>query len=317
MTPDIVAAASLTEIASFAPGHFLENLAVRKNGSILVTVAFHRELWCISPRPDGAAKPVRLHSFDLAAMGIVEAEPDIFYVSATSVSRGCLYRFDLRDWAPGRAVEPTLAVNLPSSVGMLNGSSLLAPGVMVLADSFASKIWRVDLTSDGRSGTVREWLSHDSMAHHPRGPMPDQPGVNGVRYASKTRHLYYTSTAQQLLMRVPVDPRTLAPVGEPERVAHGMMWDDFCIDEDNGFAYVTTHRQNSIERISLVPATYGDRRSVAGVPFTEQLLGPTSMAWSRNPGDYGRVAYVTTDGGIKAPMPDRVLRPSKVLRMQL
>lgn len=36
--------------------------------------------------------------------------------------------------------------------------------------------------------------------------------------------------------------------------------------------------------------------TVAAEPYTELLLGPSSAAWSRVPGEYGRVAYFTTDG---------------------
>ena len=43
---------------------------------------------------------------------------------------------------------------------------------------------------------------------------------------------------------------------------------------------------------------------------------PSSAAWSRGPGDYGRVAYVTTDGGTTAPPPDGKIRPAKVLRVE-
>jgi 4-carboxymuconolactone decarboxylase len=52
----------------------------------------------------------------------------------------------------------------------------------------------------------------------------------------------------------------------------------------------------------------------AGDPFTETLVGPSSGVWRRNPGDYGRVAYFTTDGGTAQP-PDGVLRTAKVLRV--
>jgi len=44
----------------------------------------------------------------------------------------------------------------------------------------------------------------------------------------------------------------------------------------------------------------------AGNPFTETLVGPSSGVWRRAPGDYGRVAYFTTDGGTAQP-PDGVL----------
>lgn len=317
MSLEIAEAVRLTEVASFPPGSFLENIAVRRDGSILVTVLFARELWCIPPfREGGPRKAALVHTFELGAMSIVEAKADLFYATTTSIGRGNLHRLDMRGWSPGKPVDAQLVVDLPGS-GWLNGSCLIAPKVLLIADSFTSSIWRVDLAADGRTAKARRWLQHESMAHEPNGPMPDQPGVNGVQFASKTSHLYYTSTAKQLFMRVAVDPHTRDPAGEPKFVTGGMMWDDFCIDEEGAFAYATTHRQNTIERISLTPGeNFGKAYSIVGRPFTEMLLGPTSAAWGRSPGDYGRVAYVASDGGIKAPMPDGVVRPAKVLRIE-
>jgi len=56
---------------------------------------------------------------------------------------------------------------------------------------------------------------------------------------------------------------------------------------------------------------------VAGELFDEQLIGPSSAAWGRHPGDYGRVAYVTTDGGLIAPPTDDIVRPARLLRAEL
>jgi len=56
---------------------------------------------------------------------------------------------------------------------------------------------------------------------------------------------------------------------------------------------------------------------VAGEPFDEQLVGPSSAAWGRRPGDYGRIAYVTTDGGLVAPPTDDIVRPARLLRAEL
>ncbi len=148
-------------------------------------------------------------------------------------------------------------------------------------------------------------------------PKPDQPGVNGVKFASKTNYLYYTSTAQELFMRVRVDPTTHDPAGEPEFVAGGMMGDDFCIEENGGVAYATTHRENTIDRVSLEPiGNSNGRQSVAGDPFTEELIGPSAGDWGRELGERGRVAYFLTDGGTKAPIADGIVRPAKVLRVE-
>jgi len=70
------APAHIGPIASFPPHFFLENLAVRADGSILVTVLNHKQLWYV-PAPDGGrpVTPVLVHTFDGCAMGIVETEP--------------------------------------------------------------------------------------------------------------------------------------------------------------------------------------------------------------------------------------------------
>jgi hypothetical protein len=306
----------VVEVASFPPGYFLENFVMRANGSFLVTVLSHKQLWYIPPERGALVEPVLLYTFDMMPMGIVEAEPDVFYV-ATGKGRARLYRFDLRDWTPEVPLSPHVVLELEDGVGMVNGSCLLGPKTILVADCYAGKIWRIDLEGNGMSATAREWLRHDSMAHKPQGPMPDQPGVNGVRYAAKTHTLYYTNTAQQLFMRVAVDPHTLDPAGEPELVATGMMGDDFCIDEESGVALVTTHRENTLDRVSLTPdGNPGPRDSVIGDPVFDLMIGPTAAAWSRKPSEHGRVVYVTTDGGIKAPMPDG-LRAAKVLRVTL
>ena len=59
------------------------------------------------------------------------------------------------------------------------------------------------------------------------------------------------------------------------------------------------------------------RLVVAGEPFDEQLVGPSSAAWGRRPGDCGRIAYVTTDGGLAAPPTDDMVRPAGLLQAEL
>src|SRR5215469_13315098 len=106
--------AKLTTVAVFPQNTFLENLAVRADDSILVT----------------------------------EIEPDVFYVNTSdpfTAHESFLHRLDLRDWHPGEPVHPETVLKFPRQAGGLNGSCLLAPGVLVLADSLAGLIWRVDL----------------------------------------------------------------------------------------------------------------------------------------------------------------------------
>ena len=319
------ALANITTIASFPEHFFLENLAVRADGSILVTVLNRKQLWYV-PAPDGdqPVTPTLVHTFDHFAMGIVETEPDIFYVS--TVNQATLERFDMRGWVPGAPVRPTRVLTFDQPAG-LNGACLIAPRVILLADSLTGLIWRVDIADDGLSATASVWLQHPTMAADPdsgfTSPIGPQPGINGIRYAARKNAVYYTSSAQKVFMRVSVDPAAHTPVGEPHVVAYGITADDFCLDENAAVAYLTTHTANTIVRVPIHAGADAAATSVvAGDPFTEQLVGPSSAAWARGPADYGRIAYVTTDGGHTAieyhrPGNDGIIRPAQVVRVQL
>jgi hypothetical protein len=88
-------------------------------------------------------------------------------------------------------------------------------------------------------------------------------------------------------------------------------------DEDAEVAYVTKYRDNTIDRVRLEPD--GNREGwtvIASEPFSDLLVGPSSGAWGRGPGEYRRTAYFTTDGGT-AQAPDGVVRTAKLLRAYL
>lgn len=314
--------AELTTVASFPSGYFLENLVMRRNKSLLVTVLNKGELW-YAPPVDGKlpVEPSLLFTFDRNALGIVEVEDDLFFIASGHVytTHDCyLHRLDLRGWAPGEPIDMQTVLTCTSQARGLNGMCQLAPRVLLIADCFASLIWRIDLDSTGLKPKARVWLEHESMGYYPGAVKPEQPGVNGVRFAAKTNHIYYTSTAKKLLMRVAVDPETLDPAGHPELVVAGRMGDDFCIDEDAEALYLATHRQNTIDRVSMHPAdNSGFTESVVGDPFTDQLIGPSGGIWGRDDGDYGRRAYFITDGGTASPPQGMVAQPAKLLRVDL
>ena len=321
MSNDTLAKAKLTTVAELPPGYFLENIAVRSDNSVLITAVYQRELWFV-PSANAAtpARPQKLYTFTSAPTGIVETDADVFTISTVQgyqTDQAFLERVDLRGWRPGTAVKPEPLFQFPKRVRNLNGSCLLTPNVILLADSFAGLIWRVDLTNDGGKRAASVWLEHESMGYYPGRLKPEQPGINGIRYAARLGYVYYTATAKKLFMRVPVDPATLRALGEPEHVAAGRMADDFCIDEEAGVAYVTTHRENTVDCVSLDPPRNSERFVVAGDPFTEELIGPSSIAWSRSPGDYGKVAYLITDGGTASPPRDGARRPAKLLCVEL
>jgi len=313
--------ARITTVAEFPAGSFLENLVVRKDNSVLVHVANKKQLWYVPPADgDQVAQPTLLHTYEENAAGIVELEPDVFVLLTGNVyttHEAFLHRLDLRKWKTGTPITPEVVARFPERARGVNGACMLGPGVLLVADCFAGLIWRVDYPSDG-SPSFRVWLEHETMGYFPGKMKPEQPGVNGVQFAAKTNYLYYTATAKKLFMRVKVDPQTFDPMGSPELVVAGRMGDDFVIDEDAEVVYLTTHRQNTIDVVSMDPGlNSGFTQSVAGNPYIEELIGPSAGAWRRGPHDLGRVAYFLTDGGTASPPPDGRARPAKLLRVEL
>ena len=314
--------ARLTPVAYFPKQYFLENLAIRHDNSVLVTVLNQSELWYVPPVHGPAPlTPTCLHRFADLPCGIVETEPDVFYLVSGNfytTHEAYLHHLDLRGWTPGEPIRLKTIFTFPDTARGLNGTCLIAPNILLVADCFAGLIWRVDLPAqEGDQPAARVWLKHESMGYYPGELQPEQPGVNGVRFAAKTNHLYYSATAKKLFLRVPVDPHTHEPAGEPELVVAGRMGDDFCLDEDNEVIYLTTHRQNTIDRVSMHPGkNSGFTQSVAGDPFTAQLIGPSSGAWGRGPGEGpGKVAYFLPDGGTASPPPDGP-QPATLLRVE-
>jgi hypothetical protein len=195
---------------------------------------------------------------------------------------------------------------------------------MLFSDCVEGLIWRVDLSDDGLHATPQVWLKHDSMAAGGgRPPVKFSatmevpfPGINGLRYGPKTKYVYYTTSSLELFMRVAVDSATHEPMGKPEHIADVPSVDDLCLDEDTGVAYLARHPDHIIERQPLKSDASGIERAMAGDPFNDKLIGPTSIDWGRMPGDYGRVAYITTDGGTVKLAPDGVLRPARLMRIE-
>ena len=101
MQPPEPSQAKLTSVAVFPRYYSLDNLAVRRDGSILVTAALQRELWYIPPADmPGRAEPILVHTFDQPASGLAETRPDVFLVSTSDgpAHESFLRRLDLRYW---------------------------------------------------------------------------------------------------------------------------------------------------------------------------------------------------------------------------
>ena len=135
--------AKLTTVAVFPRYYSLDNLAVRRDGSILLTAGLQQELWYIPPVDRrGRAEPMLVHTFDQPTSGLVETQPDVFHLSISDgPAHECfLCRLDLQHWTPGEPIRAETVLRFGERAGGLAGSCLLAPGVILLADSLAGLI---------------------------------------------------------------------------------------------------------------------------------------------------------------------------------
>ena len=83
------------------------------------------------------------------------------------------------------------------------------------------------------------------------------------------------------------------------------------------YAYkMASHPQNRIDRLALEPSENGSEiLSIAANPFNEELIGTSAGHWGRGRDEYGRVAFITTDGGTASP-PAGGARPAKVMKAE-
>jgi hypothetical protein len=76
-------------------------------------------------------------------MGIVEVEPEVFYISVSEY----IY-LNLNGWKPGLAVHPESELRFPRPIRGLNGSCVVAPDIILLASqpvlSNPNVSWNVD-----------------------------------------------------------------------------------------------------------------------------------------------------------------------------
>jgi hypothetical protein len=77
----------LETVHAFSIGAFTENIAVRQNGQLLLTVATSGELWMLDVVQETPA-PVLVHQFEQGIAGIVEMGKDQFFISSGILGQG-------------------------------------------------------------------------------------------------------------------------------------------------------------------------------------------------------------------------------------
>ena len=286
----------VSTVSSFGLGFWIENLAVRSSGEILVVGPFNSSLYQVDPL---AAKPTPeiVYTFPspiTGLLGITETSTDVFYVTAGNISSHTLEPVsgDFSVWEVNMANfdttgKPSLVREVAEfpNAGYLDGMTTVdaASGLLEISDTALGLVWSLDVDT----GAMSEVINLPDMKSI-AGDIP-QLGVNGLHYTSGD--LYYTSTDQQLLVSLPISPSTGAASGNPTVIASKFgMPDDFALDNvDNAYVAVNSTALCFIQ-------TNGKVTVLAGGPNTATLPGITSAKFGRTSSD-NEVLYIGTTGG--------------------
>ncbi|WP_225829698.1 hypothetical protein [Streptomyces sp. NK08204] len=262
-----------------AAGQTPENIALERDGSADLTLAFARQvarvtrdghtriLATLPAEPNPNAPLVRR----AAVTGIARAHDGTLYVNyVTGTSRTGIWRLGPDGGAPVQIAR------LPHD-GFPNGLALdERQGVLYTADSALGTVWRVPLSG----GTATPWCRAAAL-----GPLPSPPaagfGANGLKVHRGA--VWVSNTDRGTLLRIPVGEDGSA--GPVETRASGLAGiDDFGFPGHGSSVLVALDPDNQVVLV------HSDGSSTVVLDRQDGLSNPTSVAV------LGRTVYVPSAG---------------------
>ncbi|KAB5513310.1 hypothetical protein GE09DRAFT_1267072 [Coniochaeta sp. 2T2.1] len=276
----------------------MENIAIRSNGQLLVTLFTSPDVYQIDPFPKHPAPPKLVAHFPdaLGLLGITEIEQDVFAVAKGIVDpSGDLTSGSFSVWKAGfrgGRDMPTLSriADVPDMT-IINGMTLVKQGggLLLLADSLAGVVWRLNLD------TLKYDVVLNDTTTRPIGTLAEGGfGVDGVH--CRDGFLFFTNTNLGFFRVRIRDDGTV--VGRLEQLAGFSGADDFDFD-DRDNAYISWPGHHGIVKITRggknLMSTLGFRQADAAT----LLEGNTGVMFGRAKYDRSTL-YVTTNGGFEA-----------------
>ncbi|KAH8756129.1 hypothetical protein F5883DRAFT_430009 [Diaporthe sp. PMI_573] len=320
---------NIQTIYQFPENTYVENLAVRANGQILLDVFTSPQLWLVDPHAPGEA--VLVHEFPeaLGITGIAEYEDDVFAVLAGnfSFSTGECTKGSWSIWsvdlggalissAADLAASPPKVSKLADvpAATCLNGIDLLSGGgaskFLMAGDIRTGEIYAVNVDTGASAVTI------DNSSAAQTAPAVTygfgSVATDGLRV--RDTELYFSNVGRGTLVRVALNPDDGTPAGEAQTVAQSLssldQWDDFTID-CTGNVFITTGGSNTIQRVT----PQGNVAVVAGDLNSTAIAEPASARFGRRSDD-SNVLYVTTAGGMVAPVNGDTVVGAQVLAIR-
>ncbi|KAK8105239.1 hypothetical protein PG999_008598 [Apiospora kogelbergensis] len=306
---------------------WIENLFVRENGDILMTMMWPKaSLYLLkNPEADPAAKPTLIHTFDNAQglLGITETAPDTFAVISSQFSGlaavvaggSAIWEVQLQDVANPKIRKVT---DLPEA-GFPNGMVKLQPWacrsekakaaaeskIVLVSDSFNGLVYSVDTAS----GKYEVAVKVPEMDPVKGAALPF--GVNGIKVMGD--YLYWANSDLTTMYRLRINmsngsAREGAAVETLVKLEGTAFLDEFDVDED-GTIWGVTNADNKL--IAMRPQD-GSYEVALGSATSMTLGGDTSARFGKGPANK-RTLYITTGGASVVPVNGTVSEPAKLV----
>lgn len=279
-------------------GSWIENIASRRNGNLLITRLDVPELWSIDPKQKTASL---VHSFSNVSSlcGISEIREDVFAIAGItfdaatgtlSPGSGTIFIADMKSGDFKRI--GSIAGSL-----VLNGLTAFDSQIVLVGDSTAGILYKFHVDNGAYS-----IVSEDEA-------LKGRTGVNGVKLheSDGQKYVYFTSSTQSKIGRIPLtaDGSAGGPVEITATIPDTFL-DDFVLT-GRGVAFVATGRNNTVLRA----APNGQTSTVVGSLDSLEVAGGTSLAW----GVGEKELYVATSGGQSGPVNGTLIEPAKVVKL--
>lgn len=324
--PNLPSARTIWQASSIPT--WIENLAFRpSNGDILFGLVTEPSLYQLED-PLNQATAKLLHEFPdvTSVLGMSEIADDVFAVvvgnfSTTTVTatKGSfsLWKVDFanKNFGDGESPEISKITDIPEAM-FLNGLTRAESdrhhkhkeqlAAVLIADSVLGAVWKVN-TNTG---------DHEKVISLPEMLPPTNAsldiGINGIAIYDSS--LYWTNTASESIYAVPIDSSTCSTL--PNTIVRtvaegvGIAVDDFSFDYSGnlyvagGDTVVVFTDAADRSKSKLQP------KIVVGSVTMMTVAGSTSMRFGED------VLYVTTDGGMAAPVNRTVVEAGKIVALQ-
>ncbi|KAE9404885.1 hypothetical protein BT96DRAFT_916556 [Gymnopus androsaceus JB14] len=281
----------------------LEKLAIRKSGEAIVCFDNSADIYQVDP--DLINGSVRhIHTFEgyLTAHGIVEVEDDQFYVAVSNLSvwnhidvlgSPSIFHVNMTGFPEHRARVREVA-HFPDS-RILNAMEVISKetGLIYVGDSALGVINILNVNTGHHYMAINN--SYTTIY-----PLDSGNGVYGIHLFQpqneSTKYLYLSNFKQGIIARVPINPESGLPVGEPTVVVSNLTSvAEFALDkEGNIFAALF-----SLNQFVRVDHETNEVLVLAGGRNIDTYTKAVSVVFGRTESDKGQL-YAVTNGGFTA-----------------